>query len=376
MRTVVCAEGLFEPCDAIERYLDWRSPSATDPVTLLLGVRRTPLPPGLEDRPNVQIHSLIPGRGLRTQPNVVYERKSYWQVCHALLTGALRPDALIAVAGMPSADCTRSLGVINGYLQLAADTAATIVVEEMPDLPHIAGAATVRPADLVIAAPPRAPFVNLSDQPDAVSRKIASHVAALLPREATLSLGVGKVADALVDECLGMHSIRIVSGSVGSGILKLSEAGALDKTAKVFAMSVLGGPEVTTWAASDHRVQLLPSTVIHNPDWLASHPKLVTVLGALTVDTTGNINCEQIAGRQVSGVGGAPDFAAGAAASSGGLCVVALPSRDRSGRSSLTDAVDAITVEGRYVGAIVTENGAALRGSSVRRWYAELQRIF
>ena len=162
---------------------------------------------------------------------------------------------------------------------------------------------------------------------------------------------------------------------LGSAAKRLDDAGALDSEAKIRAMSVLGGPEVTEWAARDHRVQLLPSTLLHDA-WLASHPRLVTILGALAVDSAGNVNCEQVGGRQISGLGGAPDFAAGAAASTGGLCIVALPSRDRSGRPTLSDALDMITVEARHVAAIVTENGTAVRGRSPKRWHADLQRIF
>lgn len=376
MRTVLCAEGLFEPTDAIQRYLEWRPPSGADPVTLLFGVRRTPLPSGLDDQPHLRLRSLLPGRGLRTQHKVCYERKSYSQVCHAILTGELRLDALIAVAGEPSRTGTRSLGVINGYLQLAADMAASVVVEQLPGLPRISGAAEVRAAHLVLPAAPPAPFVGLSDEPDQVSRKIAAHVAGLLPANCTLSLGVGKVADAVADECCGLRRLRLISGSLGSAAKRLDDAGALDNEAKIRAMSVLGGPEVTEWASRDHRVQLLPSTLLHDAGWLASHPRLVTVLGALAVDSAGNANCEQAGGRQISGMGGAPDFAAGAAASTGGLCIVALPSRNRSGRPTLSDALDMVTVEGRHVAAIVTENGAAVRGRSPRRWHADLQRIF
>jgi len=58
---------------------------------------------------------------------------------------------------------------------------------------------------------------------------------------------------------------------------------------------------------------LRPSTEIHEPRWLAAHPRLVCVLGALDVDMVGNVNSERAGATLVSGKGGAPDFASAAA---------------------------------------------------------------
>ncbi|GAA1009832.1 4-hydroxybutyrate CoA-transferase [Acrocarpospora pleiomorpha] len=372
---MLCAEGLFEPSAGLRRYLDLWPPSAADPVRLLFGVRRTPLPAGLAG-PYVEIGTFMPGRGLRDVPDLTYERYSYSQICGSLTSGRLRLDALIAVGGGPAASGARSLGVVNGYLQLAGEMARTIVLEEMADLPSVPGAATVRPPDAVIPAPPAPGFRGLSAAPDPISRRIAAHVASLLPPRCTLSLGVGKVPDALAEECRDMKGLRLVSGALADGARMLAEAGALDAAAEVIGMSVIGGPEVIDWAATDPRVRLLPSTLVHDPGWLSGRERLVTVLGALNVDGAGNANAERVAGRLVSGLGGAPDLAAGAAASPGGLCVIALPSTSRSGKSALVDSLETVTVETRHVGAVVTENGAAVKGASTRRWRADLERIF
>ncbi|MGK5114620.1 acetyl-CoA hydrolase/transferase C-terminal domain-containing protein [Geodermatophilus sp. CPCC 205506] len=251
-----------------------------------------------------------------------------------------------------------------------------LVLEEMSDLPLVRGAATVRSPDVVVPAPAVSGFRGLSTEPDEVSRRIAAHVASLIPPRGTLSLGVGKVADALADECRHMRGLRLVSGALADSACRLAEAGVLDASADVVGMSVIGPREVTDWAARDRRVRLLPSTTIHDPSWLSGHERLISVLGALNIDGAGNVNAERVAGRQVSGLGGAPDFAAGASASPGGLCVVALPSTSPSGSSALVDRLDAVSLVSQHVGAVVTEHGVAVKGESLRRWRSDLERIF
>jgi acyl-CoA hydrolase len=168
----------------------------------------------------------------------------------------------------------------------------------------------------------------------------------------------------------------VVTGAVTDATRALHDAGAIDPQTPVEAMSVIGDAALLAWAA-ESRVRLRPSTVVHCADHLASIPRFVAVLGSLAVGADGSLAAHRIGGRDVSGLGGAPDLAAGAHRSLGGLTVAALRSRDRHGRPALVDAVEAVTVAGEQVDAVVTERGTALlHGLSDGRRRAALEAVF
>jgi acyl-CoA hydrolase len=93
---------------------------------------------------------------------------------------------------------------------------------------------------------------------------------------------------------------------------------------------------------------------------LAAIERFVSVNTALQVDLAGNVNAEVLRGRQISGPGGGPDFVEGAARSPGGMRIVALPSASRDGTSSrIVERVEAATIPGAMIDAVVTECGVA-----------------
>jgi len=58
---------------------------------------------------------------------------------------------------------------------------------------------------------------------------------------------------------------------------------------------------------------------------LGAIPRLTAINSALSVDLLGKVNGEFLCGRQLSGVGGLPDFLQDARQSAGGRCIIALP---------------------------------------------------
>jgi acyl-CoA hydrolase len=123
-------------------------------------------------------------------------------------------------------------------------------------------------------------------------------------------------------------------------------------------MSVVGNADLLDWASREDRVELMQSTAIHNPAWLAELPSFVAILGALTVDRCGNVNSEIIDGRLVSGLGGAPDFAMGAHGSAGGKSIVALRESRPGGKPAIVARLcGQPTIGAEFVDVVVTERG-------------------
>jgi acyl-CoA hydrolase len=360
VRVVLCAEGSCEPGAALVAYLEGCPPTPDDPVHLVFGMRRTP--PELPFAPSAHftVGTFVPGRGLRGIAPISYHRKSYEGICAALVSGEFRPDVVITCATPPDERGTRTLGGIVGYLDLAMARAGRVVVEEVAWLPYVEGSARV-PADCEVLAvrsgpAPTGATVGFSADHDEIDARVAAHIADLLPDRPRLALGIGRIPDALALALAGRGDIEILTGVVTEAVAGMAADGALADTT-IRSMSVVGPPSLLTWSAGAD-VALSSSTLIQNPSWLAAHDRFVAVLGGLTVDGDGNVNSERIGSRTVSGLGGAPDFARGAVASAGGLCIVAVRSSDAHGESRLVKVVDDPTLDGAWVGAVATEHGA------------------
>jgi acyl-CoA hydrolase len=363
VRLVLCAEGPVEPQAAIDAYFEDHPPTTADPVHLLFGMRRSA--PSLPTGPAgaLTVGTFLPGRGLRHITPLTYHRLSYSQICRNLADGTLAPDVVIACVTAARADGTRSLGGVNGYLDLAVAAAATIYLEEVAWLPHIAGATQIESATRVVPSAAR----ELDEQPhfavafDDVDVTIARRIADLLPASPCLALGIGRVSDALTEQLKDRGDVTVLTGVVTDAVRHLAESGAL-ADGPMRAMSVVGSAPLLRWAASAD-VQIIPSTHVHEAAWLAGHQRFVAVLGALQVDEHGNVNAETVGGRTVSGRGGAPDFARGAHGSPGGFSVLALHSTDRNGVSRLVESLPDPSMDGQIIDVIVTEKGVAdLRG--------------
>jgi 4-hydroxybutyrate CoA-transferase len=379
MRLVLCAEGPYEPYAGVRHYLATRPADENDPVHLVFGMRRTPPPelPGLGR--GLSLGTFLPGRGLRGIEEISYHRSSYSEICASLVDGSFAPCAVIACATSPGADGRRTLGAVDGYLGLALGIVEEIVIEEVAWLPRIPGAARVPDSyDLVPTDHIRhAHQAGFSDGPaSAIDVAIARNVTSLIPRGATIALGIGRVNDAVAEGLAERDDIRIVTGVVTDALRLLHERGGRPGQ-PIEAMSVVGSDDLLDWAQDSGAVALRSSTEIHEPRWLASHDRLVSVLGAVDVDMAGNVNSERTGAKLVSGKGGAPDFARGAHESTGGRSIVALSAKHGQSRSRLIESIEDPTIPGEWIDAVATELGTAeLRGLGPSQRRQALTAIF
>jgi acyl-CoA hydrolase len=104
---------------------------------------------------------------------------------------------------------------------------------------------------------------------------------------------------------------------------------------------------------------------------------MIAVNSAISIDLTGQVSADSIGTRFYSGVGGQMDFMRGAALSSHGRAIIALPSTAAGGRVSRIACVLAegagVVTSRAHVRTVVTEYGVAeLFGRSVRERAASL----
>jgi acyl-CoA hydrolase len=202
------------------------------------------------------------------------------------------------------------------------------------------------------------PITTAPRRNDDVDRAIGRTVAALLPDDATIQLGPGGIAEAVVANL--DRPVHVFSGLLTESAAELAERGLLAGT--VTAGYVWGDVAVARLAHAG-RLRLAPVAVTHDVASLAAIPRFVACNTALQIGLDGAVNVERVGDRIIAGIGGHADFCAGASHCADGFSVIALRSTDRAGRSTIVPSVDVVSTPRCDVDVVVTEHGVAdLRG--------------
>ncbi len=291
---------------------------------------------------------------------------SYSQTASEIAASAF--DLAVFQVTPPDADGLCSFGITGDFPPLAwrnARRRVGIVNAAMPRPPR-GEALPFEALNLVIEDD--TPLLGASEAaPTPTLQRISAHVAALVPDGAAIQTGVGAAPAATLAALKGHKGLRIRSGMVTEGYRILQEAGALASNVLHQAGIAYGTSEFYAWLAEADLCAFAPVTRTHGPVELATTPGFTAINSALEIDLFGQANLEWRGGRQVSGVGGAPDFAHGAMASAGGQSIIALPATaGAASRIVPRLAAPTISLARHETDVIVTEHGAArLRGLSL-----------
>ena len=203
---------------------------------------------------------------------------------------------------------------------------------------------------------------------DEMSRAIAGHLAQFVGDGATLQTGLGKIPDAVLDALHDRKGLRLHTGLLGDGGLRLMRSGAMADGRSALVGVAIGSPELYA-GLDDPHLQFRPVSPTHDVSLAGSAPQLITINSALQADLFGQCYAEVGPKGAMSGPGGASDFAAAARISKGGIRIVAFPASAAGGTVSRIvlprDATGPVSLGRMDVDVIATEHGAAdLRGKS------------
>ena len=291
-------------------------------------------------------------------------------LCYSQTAAAIEAtvfDLAVFQVTPPDADGLCSFGVSDDFPPLAWRTANRRVGIVNAAMPRPARAETIAYAALDLAIEDDAPLLGAADgPPSAILQAISTHVAALVPDGAAIQTGIGAAPAAILAALKDHRGLRIRSGMVTEGYRTLFHAGALAGKAHHQAGIAYGSADFYAWLAEADLCAFARVTLTHGAAALAGTPGLHAINSALEVDLYGQANLEWRSGRQVSSVGGAPDFAHGAMASEGGRSIIALPAAAGAiSRIVPRLAAPTVSLARHETDVIVTEHGAAyLRGRS------------
>ncbi|GMU40825.1 MAG: 4-hydroxybutyrate CoA-transferase [Chloroflexota bacterium] len=297
----------------------------------------------------------------------------------ALFTGGPLPlDVALIQVSPPDAGGFCSLGVSVDVARPAAEAAGYVIAEVNRQMPRTLGETTVHLNQIDAYIETDRPLHEIArPEPTEESRRIGQQVATLIDNGATLQLGIGAVADAVLGALHGHRDLGIHTEMFADGVVDLVEAGVVTGARKtlhpglIVSSFVMGTRRLYDFVDGNPQVAMFASSYTNDPMVIARHEEMVAVNSAIEVDLTGQVCADSIGPRFWSGIGGQLDFIRGAARAPRGRPIIALPSTARGGTQSrivarLADGAGVVTTRGD-VYFVVTEYGIAhLHGRPVR----------
>jgi 4-hydroxybutyrate CoA-transferase len=265
-----------------------------------------------------------------------------------------------------------SFGVEIGVTKTAAQVARIVIAEVNPHMPRTLGDSFIHASKIDYVVPvdyalPETPMGEISE----TSKKIASHIAGLIPDGATLQMGIGGIPDAVLGELTNHKHLGIHSELFSDGVISLVERGVIDgemkslHPGKIVAGFMLGSNRLYEFVNDNPIVEMHPTEYINDPYIIAQNDRMVAMNSAIEVDLTGQVCADSIGPRLYSGVGGQVDFIYGASRSKGGVPIVALTASAMVKGQKVTKIVACVRPGGgivttrSHVRFVVTEFGVA-----------------
>jgi 4-hydroxybutyrate CoA-transferase len=375
---VLMAPGCGDPGALVEEIL--RQADRLAPLTLMSGLRLDGYPFGAAAYASkfrfVTWHMSPHLDEADARGDVEYVPARYFDTVSIFAAGgAWAPDAVLLHVAPPDRAGYLSLGVSVHPLP-AARRAPLVIAQVNPRMPRTLGNAFLHCTHVdcwveVDGAVRESPAAAAGP----AERRIAAHVAGLVPDGATVQAGVGSIPQAVMEALRDRRDLAVHSLLVDH-MLPLIEAGVITGARKPVHRGrmdigeIMGTARLFAFCHENWLVNMEPSDFLHDPRLVAMLPDFVSINSALEVDLSGQVNAEAIGARPWSGIGGQFDFVLGASRAPGGRSIIALPATGRGGQvSRIVTALGPgapVTTPRFLADHVVTEYGvASLRGKSI-----------
>ena len=292
-----------------------------------------------------------------------------------LLRRSTRCTVVVAACSPPDQHGYFSLGTNADYV-VDLIGRVPIFLEATPHMPRTRGANLVHHSQVEGWCESDRPLIEVPrSEPNDVDRAIASLVAERIPDRASVQIGIGSIASAVLDSLGGHRDLGIHTELLHDGMVDLVEAGVVTGAYKevrrnrVVTTFCLGTRRLYDWLEDNAVVELLGVDFVNDPRVIARMRRFNSVNATTEVDLMGQCASETIGGRYWSSSGGQADFARGAMYAEEGQAFIVTPSLTRAGDSRIVASLTAgsvVTTLKNTVDHVVTEHGVAeLRGRSL-----------
>jgi len=272
--------------------------------------------------------------------------------------GILPLDLALIQLSPPDESGHMSLGTSVDISLTAARTARHVIAQVNPQMPRTFGDSFLTVDDVEAIVEEERPMPEYP--PDEISdtqREIARHVAALIPDEATLQIGIGGIPDAVAALLKGRRDLGIHTEMFSEGLMELIECGAVTNNKKTLhphksvASFAMGRRRLYDYIHNNPLFEFLPNSYVNDPFVIAQNRRMVSINSALEVDLGGQVCADSLGSLPYSGIGGQVDFVRGTSRASEGVAVIALPCTAKDG------AVSRIVAQLKPGAGVVTSRG-------------------
>lgn len=277
-------------------------------------------------------------------------------------------DVAIVQVSPPDKHDYCSLGTSVDIARAAVQTAKKIIAQVNPNMPRVHGDGFVpfNKFDAAVWVDEPLPELCYSGTNE-VHEKIGKIVAGLVEDGATLQLGIGNIPDSVLKNLTHHKNLGIHTEMFSDGVIPLIKNGIINNSQKKIVPGycvtsfMLGTRKLYDFADDNPIIKALDINFVNNPHIISQNQKVTAINSALEIDITGQVCADSIGTYQYSGIGGQMDFIRGAALSTGGKPIIAMPSITSKGVSRivpyLKPGAGVVTTRG-HTHWVVTEYGA------------------
>ena len=297
----------------------------------------------------------------------VFSREGIWPI-----------DAALVHLSPPDKNGYLSFGVSIGHSLPTALEANLVIAEVNDQMPRVLGEAFIHLSQVDYLVETSRPLLEYpaTEKVGEIERKIGNYVADLIPDGATLQIGIGSIPDAVVQSLEGKRDLRFFAMGIDA-MVDCVERGLVERATipgqqpKIIVTEILGSKRLFDFVHENPMVEGRPIMTTINSRVVGEIEKFISLLGAIEVDLTGQVNAETVGGRQISAIGGSFDFLQGALFSPQGKSIMAITAATPDGKNSRIipqlPLGSAVTHPRHSIQYLVTEYGVAdLRGKTLR----------
>jgi len=295
------------------------------------------------------------------------------------LEGIIPLDLAMLHVSPPDEHGFMSLGVETLAAVAAAQSAKTVIVQVNEKMPRVLGDCFLHVNRVAAIVEHTEDLPERIPEPATeVEKAIARNILPLIPRGATMQMGIGGIPDSVFESLEGNLELGIHTEMLSDGAMRAIERGVVTGTKK----SLHSGKVVITFAWGTRRlyefldnnplIEAHPVSYVNDPEVIARNDNMVGINSAIEVDFTGQVCSDSIGPYIYSGFGGQVDFIRGAARSRGGRPIIAMQATAKNGLMSrivpnLKEGAGVVTSRAD-VHYVVTEFGVAnLFGKNLRQ---------
>ena len=290
-------------------------------------------------------------------------------------------DVALVHVSPPDENGYCSFGCVPGFNRDAALCARTTIAQMNEQMPYTYGDTLIHMSDidcLVEVSRPVQPWPDPKIGPDeeAVARVVSQRIG----DGDTLCIGVGAIPEALMKSLHDRKHLGIHTGMISDSTVELMQSGVITNERKAHdrgrtvSGAAVGSEKLFRFIHRNPQVELYPYTYTHNANVISKFDNFITVVSAIEVDLSGQVNAEMIKGMQISAVGGQAEWLRGAAAAPNGRSIIAFTSSIRGKSSHISRILPRLgegtvaSVPRHDVDCVATEYGVAeLRGRTLRQ---------